>query len=451
VYPYLASQVTAEYGRTSGRVLELGPFSGGISYELAARYAALEFTLADDHEKYLEYLKKENERRNLSTHMEVVEAMLDNLPFDNASFDLVILRGAFFFIMDQPRILSEIYRVLATGGLAFVGGGYGAGIPQSVIDGIAEDSRILNDRLGRRRVTLGELKALIASQGLTQATQIVEEGGVWLIIRKSIGLAAEKNPSSLSEALDLRRSEVISMVGGGGKTSLMYGLARELSLAGKKVISTTTTRILEPTAEESPCLIVEEDEERLFSRLKDELGRHGHVTAARLKSSDGKLKGLLPETVDRIACLKLADYIINEADGAARKPIKAPNATEPVIPASTTLVVAVVGMDALGQPLTQDIAFRLELITRLTGLPEGGIITNEAVATLLTDMNGIIQYAPTNARIIPFLNKAELANEPHEVKKLAIAILSRCQTQIRRVVAGSLRDRQTEFRIFEVA
>ena len=157
------------------------------------------------------------------------------------------------------------------------------------------------------------------------------------------------------------------------------------------------------------------------------------------------------ETVDRMAGMKLVDYIINEADGAARKPIKAPNATEPVIPPSTTMVVAVVGMDALGKTLTQEIAFRPELITRLTGLPEGGIITREAVATLLTDMNGIIQYAPTNARIIPFLNKAELANKPDEVKKLATAILSRCQPQIRRVVAGSLRAKQPEFRIFEAA
>ena len=61
--------------------------------------------------------------------------------------------------------------------------------------------------------------------------------------------------------------------------------------------------------------------------------------------------------MDRIAGLRLADYIINEADGAARKPIKAPNATEPVIPTSTTLIVAVVGVDALNSPLSQEIAF----------------------------------------------------------------------------------------------
>ena len=183
-------------------------------------------------------------------------------------------------------------------------------------------------------------------------------------------------------------------MGGGGKTSLMFALAHELSLAGKKVISTTTTHIMKPSADESPCVLLEEDEERLISRLKEELGRHKHVTAACPRPEEGKLKGLSPETIDRIAALGLADYIINEADGAARKPIKAPNATEPVIPASTTLVVAVAGMDALGASLSQETAFRPELITRLTGLPEGGIITREVIATLMTDERGIIQYTP---------------------------------------------------------
>jgi hypothetical protein len=35
IYPYLASQVMEYYGRSHGDVLELGPFAGGISVELA--------------------------------------------------------------------------------------------------------------------------------------------------------------------------------------------------------------------------------------------------------------------------------------------------------------------------------------------------------------------------------------------------------------------------------
>jgi hypothetical protein len=288
------------FGRTYGRVLELGPFSGGISFDLSARYPALEFTLADDIEGYLAVLNEEIHRNGLGERFEIVDASMDNLPFGNESFDLVVLRGAFFFILDKPHILSEVYRILAPGGFAFIGGGYGKGTPGSVIDGIAEESRILNDRLGRCRVEISQLRGLLKQNVLEKCSEIVEEGGVWIQIRRRVNLAPVRKTSGLSEAFGLNRSEVISLVGGGGKTTLMFKLAQELAHSGQTVITTTTTRIMEPMIEESPCVIVEADEQRLFTRLKEEIARHGHVSAARLRPGDGKLKGLLPETVDKM-------------------------------------------------------------------------------------------------------------------------------------------------------
>ena len=180
VYPYLASQVMEGFGRTYGRVLEIGPFSGGISFELASRYPALEFTLADDNGSYLDVLTEEISKRGLDARFEIVDASMDNLPFGDGSFDLVILRGAFFFLVDGPHILSEVNRILALGGFAFIGGGYGKGIPTSVIEGIAEESRVLNDHLGRRRVEISQLREMLKANGMENASDIIEEGGVWI-------------------------------------------------------------------------------------------------------------------------------------------------------------------------------------------------------------------------------------------------------------------------------
>jgi probable selenium-dependent hydroxylase accessory protein YqeC len=411
----------------------------------------MEFTLADDDEKYLSVLKEKIGVQYPSGRFELVDAAMDNLPFGDGSFDLVILRGAFFFLMDQPHILSEVYRVLAPGGLAFIGGGYGKGIPQSLIDGIADESRILNDRLGRRRVEISRLLELLKENGIEKDSQIIEEGGVWIQVRRRVKLAPVKKVSGLAGAFGLRPSGVISLVGGGGKTTLMFKLAGELSKSGKTVITTTTTRIMEPANDESPCVIVEEDQERLISRLREEIARCRHVSAARLRPGDGKLKGLLPETIDKIAGLGLSDYIINEADGAARKPLKAPNSTEPVIPSSSTLVIAVVGIDALGEPLSDEVAFRTELITRLTGLPEGGVISPEVIATLITARQGVTQHSPDKARIIPFINKVELPADSVELQQMAYAVLSREHPAITRVVAGSLKDPKSGYQIIEAA
>ena len=183
IYPYTARQVMEAFGRKNGRALELGPFAGGISFVLAEKYPALELTIAADNADYIDYLETELEQRRLKERIRLIEAPLTGMPFAAGAFDLVILRGAFFFIMDQPGILDEIHRLLGPGGLAFVGGGYGKDIPNALIDEIAAESRLLNDRLGRRRISLAELRNLVESRGLGEKTQIIEEGGVWLEIR----------------------------------------------------------------------------------------------------------------------------------------------------------------------------------------------------------------------------------------------------------------------------
>jgi probable selenium-dependent hydroxylase accessory protein YqeC len=241
---------------------------------------------------------------------------------------------------------------------------------------------------------------------------------------------------SLAGALGIRIGDVVGLVGGGGKTSTMFRLAHELTASGQRVITTTTTRILPPEPEESRCVIVEDDEDKLVVRTQAMLQQHCHVTLGR-EISVGKLKGLFPETVDRLAYLKLAGFIIIEADGASRQPLKAPNDTEPVIPAATSLVVALVGADCLAKPLSDQIAFRVDRISKITGLGAGELITIQSVATLLTHPNGIIQHSPASARIVPFINKVT-RDEIREAKELAEEILKRNHPQIKRVVFGSV-------------
>ncbi len=172
------------YGRREGVVLELGSFAGGITFELSQAYPDLNLTIACDNQDYIQYLRNELFHRALSERVRLVETKLDRLAFLDASIDFIILRGAFFFIMERPEILAEIHRVLKPGALAFVGGGYGKDVPPEVIAEIAEESRVLNDRLGRRRVSISELRKLLVSVGLDAKARIVEEGGVWILLGK---------------------------------------------------------------------------------------------------------------------------------------------------------------------------------------------------------------------------------------------------------------------------
>jgi ubiquinone/menaquinone biosynthesis C-methylase UbiE len=163
---------------------KLGPFAGGISVELARRYPGLKITLAAQESGMVDFLRTEIEGAKPDREMELRCCELDNLAFADSLFDLVIFRGAYFFLDEESKIIREIYRVLKEDGTAFIGGGYGKATPQALIDEIAHESRDLNDRLGRRRVTVGEVKGMVKKAGLSDHGRIEREGGLWLVIKK---------------------------------------------------------------------------------------------------------------------------------------------------------------------------------------------------------------------------------------------------------------------------
>jgi ubiquinone/menaquinone biosynthesis C-methylase UbiE len=184
IYPYLAMQTAGIYRRDCGDVLELGPFSGGISLELAGRYPGLNITIADNSSEVLNYFNEEIRSAGLTANIRTRKTGLNPLVFNDAEFDLVIVRGAFFFLDEDGNILREIFRVIRKGGIAFAGGGFGKDTPKDIIDEIAEESRVLNDRLGRKRVRIQGLEQIISRARLTDNCRIVEEGGLWVIVRK---------------------------------------------------------------------------------------------------------------------------------------------------------------------------------------------------------------------------------------------------------------------------
>ena len=254
---------------------------------------------------------------------------------------------------------------------------------------------------------------------------------------------------TLKSAFNIRRGEVISLVGAGGKTTLMSTLAKELADENAKVISTTTTKIFDWQVP-GDILILEKDEDRMLERLNQAIQKHKHITLASERlTTEGKLKGISPEMVIRIVELGQVDYIIIEADGAARKPLKAPNATEPVIPQNTTLVIAIVGIDALGLELTRKNVFRPEIISRLTGLPLGGTMSADTIATLITHNQGITKGNPPNARIIPVINKMDITEDITEAEALAYKILEVGRSKIERIVLGQLQSIEPVVKIIQ--
>lgn len=182
IYPYLAEQAMSVLPKRAQEILEVGPFSGGISFELARARRDCSITIVDKREEILDYLRREAEKRNLLGQIRLEQSDLSSLKFGDREIDGVISRGAFFFL--DGSMLKEIHRVLKPGGTGFIGGGFGVSTPRSLIDEIASESRTLNKKLGKKWISRTQLEEMVARVGLTACSRIVEEGGLWLVLRK---------------------------------------------------------------------------------------------------------------------------------------------------------------------------------------------------------------------------------------------------------------------------
>ena len=75
---------------------------------------------------------------------------------------------------------------------------------------------------------------------------------------------------------------VISLVGGGGKTTLLYALARHYSAQGQRVLVSTTTHIQRPDANYAPD---EAARDALWQDRKSTRLNSSHSSRSRMPSS----------------------------------------------------------------------------------------------------------------------------------------------------------------------
>ena len=168
-----------------------------------------------------------------------------------------------------------------------------------------------------------------------------------------------------AEALGVRPG-VTSVVGSGGKTSLLAALARELT---GTVVLTTTTHIL-PFPDVPLVTSADADDARAA------LAKSRVVCVGSQAEKNGKL--VTPELgVDALA--SLADYVLVEADGARRLPLKAHAPWEPVVPACSGRTILVLGASGLGHPVREKV-HRPELFCELAGCAPDDPATPELVA-----------------------------------------------------------------------
>jgi molybdenum cofactor cytidylyltransferase len=233
-------------------------------------------------------------------------------------------------------------------------------------------------------------------------------------------------------------SQLVAIVGGGGKSSLMFALAEALP---GRVVTTTTTRVFAAQMKLAPAVCYADD----LSLLGDYLAQFGTalvVGAVGAGKDREKALGVPPELPGQLLARSDVDFVLVEADGSRMRPIKAPAAHEPVIPPETTLVVPAMGIDALDGRIA-DMAHRPERVVSLIhhAASVNDRLTAEDAALLLTHSQGGMKGVPDGAQVIPLINKVETPEQLATARQIAHHILRMTHdaSRIPQVVIASLK------------
>lgn len=200
--------------------------------------------------------------------------------------------------------------------------------------------------------------------------------------------------------INLNKSELITIVGAGGKTSIMFNIAEKLAEIKKKVLLTTTTKIFKPNKKNIKMYIGESKNLECFNE--------NIIVAGSKIIEKNKIKGYSNSDIDTIFSKKIFDYIIVEGDGARRKSIKAPRENEPIVPISTNILIGVIGMDAYGENVTEDNVFGLKEFLKITGKKKHEQIDINDIRKLIVNPEGLFKYR--GGKNILVLNKVNEYN-----------------------------------------
>jgi len=234
----------------------------------------------------------------------------------------------------------------------------------------------------------------------------------------------------LSDYIKLNKSDIISFVGAGGKTTMMFKLAEEIR-QNNKVLVTTTTKIYIPLDDKYEFICTDSKELSSFIAKKE----NGIYIIGLGVNSENKILGLSCKQLDELA--PHFGYVLIEADGSKKKQLKGWNEFEPVIYDKTTKTVGIIDIQSVGMVINEQSVHRSEIFCEITGAKEGDTVKLEYLLKLIVHPKGMFKAA--QGEKILYINKVEEPNDLILARSLVDEINLNPKKLIDKVFIGSLK------------
>ncbi|GHV11224.1 hydroxylase accessory protein YqeC [Spirochaetia bacterium] len=247
----------------------------------------------------------------------------------------------------------------------------------------------------------------------------------------------------------LAQGRVLTVIGSGGKTSLIWHLARHLRGGAendgtiRKILVTPTTKMLVPSPPTQAG-----SSGGFYDHYCNEIpieSKNGIILAGRFNEETGKLESLPLDELERI--VPDYDLVLIEGDGSRGLPLKGWAEYEPAVPPFTTITVGILPLMSLGMRVSETIVHRLPLFCALSDAQEGDILKPEHLVRVITGHKGAKGlFAEARGKKILFFNQVEDEKTLERAGEVVSLLPGDFRSGLGGIIAGSVqKDRITCF------
>lgn len=197
---------------------------------------------------------------------------------------------------------------------------------------------------------------------------------------------------------------VASVLGGGGKTTLVELLGVELAKRHSRVLVSSLTHTLGRLAH--GAVSAEEVQKAGLGRFA---AASNPVRVLGPLDVEGKASGIAAQVLEELVAQ--AEVTVFECDGARNLPLKVHVDRDPQVPGFSTHALLLVGAEVVGSRIEEGLVHRPDLFAERWNVGREQLLDADLVATVVTSKAGYLSKVPAGIETIYFVNKADMAME----------------------------------------
>src|SRR5699024_7111097 len=238
---------------------------------------------------------------------------------------------------------------------------------------------------------------------------------------------------NLIDTFKINNKDIITIIGAGGKTSLMFSASSLLRNDYKVLVTTTYHIYIQDNNLYDKIIMLTHFENENYNNILQNNKNGVYVIGSHIVNNS-KIKGLTFDMLDKIT--PYFDVVIIEGDGSKEKSLKGWNDNEPVIYPKTTKTIGIVDISSIGIDINEENIHRVDKFLEIINDYSNNKVNIEHLEKLILNEKGLFKFS--KGEKILFINKVEDINKRKNALNIIKDIKNENQSYIDKFIYGSI-------------